>query len=109
MGDIRVYFLIPALFWLQLIRLKFLSYVKFYELWSIMELKYFHYFFIENIFTIKITVALGGPMCCYVTFRIEALCECSPEDKKGEPRNVMYGWCVKCRAKFPEDYKKVEG
>ena len=41
--------------------------------------------------------------------RIEALCECTEEDKKGEPRNVMYGWCLKCRAKFPQDYKKVEG
>ena len=41
--------------------------------------------------------------------RIEALCECSAEDKKGEPRDVLYGWCLKCRAKFPQDYKKVEG
>ena len=45
----------------------------------------------------------------FVSYRIEALCECSAEDKKGEPRNVLYGWCLKCRAKFPEDYKKVEG
>ena len=24
-------------------------------------------------------------------------------------RNVMYGWCVKCRDKYPEEYKKIEG
>ena len=24
-------------------------------------------------------------------------------------RNVMYGWCVKCRDKYPEEYRKIEG
>ena len=60
-------------------------------------------------------------------YRIEALCECEPEDRKGLPkyvrllkmithsylfkifRNVLYGWCVKCRTKFPDDYNKVVG
>ena len=41
--------------------------------------------------------------------RITALCSCTPEDKEGEPKNVLYGWCVKCRSKYPEDYSKVIG
>ena len=24
-------------------------------------------------------------------------------------RDVMYGWCSKCRAKFPDEYNKLEG
>ena len=44
-----------------------------------------------------------------IVCRITALCSCTPEDKEGEPKNVLYGWCVKCRSKYPEDYSKVIG
>ena len=27
----------------------------------------------------------------------------------GEPKDVMYGWCRKCREKHPEDYKQLVG
>lgn len=37
------------------------------------------------------------------------LCECSEKDKMGEPKDVMYGWCRKCREKHPEDYKQLVG
>merc|ERR1712223_652406 len=58
---------------------------------------------------VRVKCARKGCGKCLYCLKIEALCECAPEDRKGEPKNVMYGWCVKCRGKFPEDYKKLVG
>lgn len=41
--------------------------------------------------------------------KIVALCECTEEEKKEEPRDVMYGWCHKCREKYAEEYKNLVG
>merc|ERR1711994_403818 len=46
---------------------------------------------------------------CLFCLKIMVLCECKEEDKAGEPKNVMYGWCSKCRNKLPDDYKKLVG
>merc|ERR1712004_250293 len=57
----------------------------------------------------RIKCARKGCGKCLFCLKISAVCQCSPEEKKKEPRDVMYGWCVKCRSKHAEDYKKVVG
>lgn len=46
---------------------------------------------------------------CLFCMKIAAMCECTEEDKKGEPSGVMYGWCHKCRDKYPDEYKNLKG
>ena len=29
--------------------------------------------------------------------------------QKGEPNDVMYGWCHKCREKHRDEYKNLKG
>eukprot|EP00090_Calanus_glacialis_P012335 TRINITY_DN20851_c0_g1_i1.p1 TRINITY_DN20851_c0_g1~~TRINITY_DN20851_c0_g1_i1.p1 ORF type:complete len:116 (-),score=21.48 TRINITY_DN20851_c0_g1_i1:24-371(-) len=57
----------------------------------------------------RIKCARKGCGKCLYCLKITALCTCTDEDKAGEPRNVLYGWCVKCRSKYPDDYNRVIG
>ena len=29
--------------------------------------------------------------------------------QQGTPNDVMYGWCHKCREKYPDEYKNLKG
>ena len=30
-------------------------------------------------------------------------------DQAGEPENVLYGWCIKCRLKYQEKFQALRG
>lgn len=46
---------------------------------------------------------------CLFCMKIAAMCECTEEDKAGDPSDVMYGWCHKCREKHTQEYKNLKG
>merc|ERR1712008_556487 len=46
---------------------------------------------------------------CLFCYRISAKCECSSELKATDPPGVMYGWCVKCREKYHQEYGTLCG
>merc|ERR1712198_14226 len=46
---------------------------------------------------------------CLFCMEPKTKCKCSDDEKKGEPSDVMYGWCHKCREKHKTDYDNLAG
>lgn len=57
----------------------------------------------------RIKCARKGCGRCLFCLQLSGDCTCTQEDKIGEPKDVLYGWCKKCRISHKRMYSRIEG
>merc|ERR1719270_1443855 len=62
----------------------------------------------NNKFKLEKCARKGCGKCLYCYKHISE-CICTEEQKSAPPKDVLYGWCTKCRQSHKTMYKRVEG